>query len=69
MESEHGEIEMKHSKTNKRTVHASRMAILSPGEVATAVGGGVILNDATGIIVPQATGIIVHEATGVIVPQ
>ena len=60
---------MQHIKTKKRTVHARPMTVLSPGDLARAVGGGIIVNDATGIIVHDATGVIVHDATGIIVPR
>jgi hypothetical protein len=60
---------MQHIKTQKRTVHARPMTVLSPGDLARAVGGGVIIPQATGIIIPQATGIIIDDATGIIVPQ
>jgi len=60
---------MQHIKTKKRTVHARPMTVLSPGDLARAVGGGIIVHEATGILVPQATGIIIPQATGIIVPQ
>ena len=39
---------MQHIKTKKRTVHARPMTVLSPGDLARAVGGGIIVHDATG---------------------
>jgi len=46
---------MKHIKIKQRTLHNHPLAVLSPGQLRRAVGGGVILHDATGIIMEGAT--------------